>query len=238
MLSFTPPIFDSACESALCRLYGETEHLGWDGRKHVIDGTTRVSQKQGERLAAVIQEHGCKKTLEIGFAYGFSTLYFLGALANDESAHHTAVDPFELSVWKGIGLEKVKEAGMTERFTWIDESSFSSFARLNAQGERFDFIYIDGDHKFDSIMMDIYGSDRLLGENGLLAIDDLWMPSTRAAISFLESNLEHYQPLPSGHKNLALYKKIGVDKRAWWHYTPFNLPQESGQREPGQPKKD
>jgi hypothetical protein len=32
-------------------------------------------------------------------AYGYSTLYFLAAIARNQTGHHTAIDPFQHSVW-------------------------------------------------------------------------------------------------------------------------------------------
>jgi predicted O-methyltransferase YrrM len=223
--SFFP---DTKVTAALNSLYGERMHRGSDGQMHKIDATTRIASLQGETIAAAIDEYNCRRTLETGFAYGFSTLFILGAIKRFEDSTHTAIDPYEKKLWHGIGLEKVKDVGMADRFTWICEDSFCAFGQLAMAGARYDFIYVDADHKFDSIVIDLHGSDRVLEIGGILAFDDLWMPSTQAAINFFEKNLTHYRRLPSAHKNLALYQKTALDSRPWWHYTPFSTPTDEG----------
>jgi len=34
-------------------------------------------------------------TLEIGLAYGFSTIYFLAVLAENGNGHHSSIDPYQ-----------------------------------------------------------------------------------------------------------------------------------------------
>ncbi|MDR3449158.1 MAG: class I SAM-dependent methyltransferase [Alphaproteobacteria bacterium] len=218
------PIF----EAALQGMYGGRRHRGSDGQMHEIDETTRISPRQGRLMVDLIREHGCKKTLEIGLAYGFSTMFILGALADVKGSSHAAIDPYEEILWRGVGLEKVKDVGASERFTWHRENSFIALAKLAQTGEKFDFIYVDADHRLDSIMIDFYGSDLALNIGGVMVFDDLWMPATVAVLAFIDSNMAHYQRLPSPHANLAIYKKLRADERAWWYYKPFSVPQEEG----------
>jgi hypothetical protein len=56
-------------------------------------------------------------------------LYFLAALQTNGLVH-IAIDPFELQMWKGIGVMKVKEVKMEDSFEFIPRQSHSALAKL------------------------------------------------------------------------------------------------------------
>ncbi len=53
-------------------------------------------------------------------------------------------------------------------------------------------IFIDGSHRFDSVLQDFYFADLLIGVGGCLIFDDLWMPAVRKALHFILRN-RHYR---------------------------------------------
>jgi len=67
--------------------------------------------------------------------------------------------------------------------------------RLCAEGERFDFVFIDGRHLFDCVLVDFFYVDRLLEVGGYVALDDLWMPAVRKVKSFILRN-RSYELVP------------------------------------------
>jgi hypothetical protein len=44
-----------------------------------------------------------QRTLEAEMAYGFSTLYILSVLKQLGAGHHTALDPYQVKDWNGVG---------------------------------------------------------------------------------------------------------------------------------------
>jgi len=80
-----------AFRSPLLSMYHGEPQLGTDGQLHTIDAVTRISPAQGMWLYDLCRVAKPKSTLEIGMAYGYSTLYFLAALANNQIGTHTAV---------------------------------------------------------------------------------------------------------------------------------------------------
>ena len=52
-----------------------------------------------------------------------------------------------------------------------------------------DFAFIDGDHRFEAVFVDLYFMTRLLRPEGLIVMDDMWMPSIRTAVAYAERNL-------------------------------------------------
>ena len=96
--------------------------IGEDGNTVQIF-TASISREDGEALAKVIKATGARRTLEIGFAYGVSTLFILDALKESGGGHHTAIDPFEADGYGNVGLRSVQRAGFEDSFTFQDRKS-------------------------------------------------------------------------------------------------------------------
>lgn len=70
-------------------------------------------------------------------------------------------------------------------------------------------------------LVDFYLSDQVLALGGLMVFDDLWMPSIRSVISFIERN-RAYERLPSKVGNIAVFRKQQNDTRDWQHFVSFD----------------
>ena len=80
-------------------------------------------------------------------------------------------------------LANVVRAGMTDLITPFPTTSETAAAIFASYGTRFDLIYIDAAHEYESVKRDISLYFDLLSENGLLIGDDyiVWEGVTRAA---------------------------------------------------------
>jgi predicted O-methyltransferase YrrM len=201
-------------------MYGSKALFGTESPEPIpLDGITQISAQQGAAIHDFIRSHSIKKSLEIGFACGFSTVWILDAL---QSQPHIAIDPFEKTSWRGIGLAQVKRLGFECNFRWIEDYSIHALSDMIRQKESFDFIYIDGNHKFDDVLVDFYLSDQVLKCGGYIALDDMWMRSVRAVISFIQSN-RAYVPIPQPSQNMMVLQKQQNDNRDWTHFNPFEV---------------
>lgn len=151
---------------------------------------TATRREDAELLADLVAANRPRKTLEIGMAFGLSTVAIADALEAD-AAPHVVIDPFQSAGWDGIGLHTVALAGLEGRTEFVEEPSQSVLARYAEEGRQFDFVFHDGSHLFDALMTDLYFINRMLPEGGVIVIDDLWMPSVRRAASFLITNLDY-----------------------------------------------
>jgi predicted O-methyltransferase YrrM len=59
-----------------------------------IDELVRIQEPAGMRLYDLCPNLNTQRTLEVGIAYGFSTLSILAAIEKLGSGHDTAIDPF------------------------------------------------------------------------------------------------------------------------------------------------
>jgi predicted O-methyltransferase YrrM len=218
------PNIGKDAEEVLADMYSAKQLNGTTSDKPIrIDDSTRISIAQGAQINQLVRQLEINRSLEIGFAYGFSTIWILDALRSQRNSRHVAIDPFEITNWGGVGLLQVKRLSVApEGFEWIDECSIHALSRIIKSEEKFDFIYVDGNHRFDDVLVDFYLSDQLVLPGGLVVFDDMWMPSIRTVISFILTNRQ-YKIVPQPVQNMIVLKKIADDDRDWHHFEKFRV---------------
>lgn len=189
-------------------------------RPVVIDKMTRISIEQGAAINQIMRRFSVAKSLEVGFGYGFSTIWALDALQEKQNAHHIAIDPFERSVWGGVGLTQAKRIELGDKFEWIEDYSIHVLSAYIREKRRFDFIFIDGNHRFDDVIVDFYLADQVIDAGGIIALDDMWMPSIQTAAAFILAN-RAYRIIPQPIGNMLVLHKQHGDDRNWDHFVRF-----------------
>jgi predicted O-methyltransferase YrrM len=79
-------------------------------------------------------------------------------------------------------------AGVRDHVEVIEEESQLALPRLVSEGRAFDLAFVDGDHRFESALIDLYFMTRLVRPEGLIVMDDMWLPSIRTAVAYVERN--------------------------------------------------
>jgi len=127
-----------------------------------------ISEDEGMFLQKIIKEHKPKCSLEIGCAYGISSLYICEALREAVSSpKHIIIDyaqffPYHRwpgdpnSGWEGVGLENLKRAGYEGIVEFHEERSHECLPALLKNGVKIDFAFVDGGHTFDYVMVDFF----------------------------------------------------------------------------------
>ncbi len=202
-------------------MYRNEPQPGQDGVRHPIDRSTRISVQQGELLATFHEKIRPKVSIEVGMAYGFSTLFIADAMHEHGYGYHLAIDPFQAKVWHGIATTAVKELGFDHRVRLVDDFSVSALTRMHEQGVRADYVFIDGQHTFDAALVDFFCADRLLNIGGVVLFDDMWMPSIRKVASYVRANFPHYVEVPTPVSNVFCVMKNAEDTRRWDHFVDF-----------------
>lgn len=209
-------------EAMLASMYATEPQLGDNGQHYDMKEIVRVHRVQGDLLYRLYREVKPSLSLEIGLAYGFSTTFFLTALREQGRGHHIAIDPFQHGIWHGVGAVKAKQLNMSEQFSLMEDRAEYVLPQLIKEGRRVQFIFIDGDHKFDSALMDFTLADRILDCDGLMTFDDMWMPAIQRLVLFIENNRPDYERVPSSVRNLAIFRKIAsADERLWDYFVEF-----------------
>lgn len=210
-----PPSF----RSALVSMYRGEPQLGSDGELHGLNGTC-IFPELGMWLFDLCRQLKPQNTLEIGLAYGYSTVYLLAAIRENGVGRHTAVDPFQ-SHWHGIGRSQARRLGMSDSFRYVDEKSVPALVHFADRGETFELIYIDGNHRFDDAFVDFTLAAEVCATGGYIVLDDLSMPSIYRAVAFIRSNRKDFEEVTISAPNIAAFRRIGQDTREWDHYVDF-----------------
>jgi predicted O-methyltransferase YrrM len=100
-----------------------------------------ISIVMAQILHTAITERNVLRSIEIGCAYGVSSMYICDALAQRPGAVHVIIDPAQSSRFQRIGVGNLERCGY-DFFRLIEEPSELALPRLWQAGERFDFALI------------------------------------------------------------------------------------------------
>jgi len=167
------------------------------GRVTVDDGTTmdlhsHLPEEAGRMLQRIVGDLEARTTLEIGMAFGVSTLFICEAIADAPNARHIAIDPNQHGAeWRGVGLRHLRLAGLDHLLDFRELPSHQALPDLEREGVRIDFALADGWHTFDFVMVDLFLLDRLLRVGGVVVVDDAEWPGVRKACRFFITNRKY-----------------------------------------------
>lgn len=167
----------------------------------------------GSTLHRIIVDRDCKKSLEIGLAYGMSALFMCQAHQRKSHGLHTAIDPCQSVEFQSMGVDQVKQAGLEDYFRFFEERDFDILPALAKDGEKFDFIFIDGLHMHDYVVLDYFYSDILLDVDGIVVFDDCQLPGVSSAVAFFEKNRNYEYVEEYSDQRIRAYRKKSEDDR-------------------------
>jgi len=85
------------------------------------------------------------------------------------------------------------------------ERSEIALPRFLSSGRLFDLAFIDGNHRFDGVFLDLIYLGRLVRAGGVIILDDYQLPSAKKAVRFCLTNL-----------GWALQEEGAADPRHHW----------------------
>ena len=131
------------------------------------------------------------QTIEIGLGYGISALHICESLLTNgnPAARHVVLDPNQSQRFSDCGLQVLEEAGVRQFVEHHSELSEIALLQFLREGRRFDLGFVDGNHRFDGVFLDLFYLGRLIRRGGILILDDYDLPGVRRAISFFVTNL-------------------------------------------------
>ena len=146
-------------------------------------------------LTSMIRREKPTLCIEIGMAYGISTLAILEGLG--ENCRLISIDPFQNSDFAGFGLDLVARTDRAAQHELIEAPDYLALPRLLEQGLRPDFAYIDGMHTFDYVLLDGFYIDKLLPVGGVAAFNDCGFRSIHKYLRFFRRH-RRYEELDAG----------------------------------------
>ena len=228
------PINPSNQRAALRRVRQVIERLLRDGTVVArSDGTVHrlfpvaIDAAEGEALRDWVLREGATRTIEIGLGYGISSLFTCEALlgSGDAAASHVVVDPYQTTRFGNCGLQVLEDAGVASLVEHHEEESQIALPRFLSEDRRFDLAFVDGNHRFDRIFLDLVYLGRLLDPGAIVLVDDYQLPAVARAASFFLTNLswtlEEASPPDDLHQWAALRTSAAPDTRPFDHYVEF-----------------
>ena len=197
-----------------------------DGSTHDVR-TVAVSAREGEALGRWIARENATRTIEIGLAYAVSALHICeGLLASgSEVARHVVLDPAQHTRFANCGLQVLEEAGLSALVEHHSEVSEIALPQFLAEGREFDLGFIDGNHRFDSVFIDLFYLRRLVRKGGIVILDDYNLPGIKRAVSFFTSNLgwtiEETSLPDDPHEWVVLRTSSEPDRRDFRYFVEF-----------------
>jgi hypothetical protein len=170
--------------------------------------TSAISKTEADFLRSLISMSQPKTTLEIGCAEGVSSMVICDAIGRENK--HTILDPNQSGHWKNMGVNNLKKAGL-ENFTLIEDYSEFVLPELLRKGEQYDFIFVDGWHTFDHVMLEFFYINRLLPIGGVVAFDDVALISLNRLMRYI-SNYPNFKVIGSAGDFYESPKRKTLDK--------------------------
>lgn len=220
--------------SALRQVRSVIERLVRDGTAVArSDGTLHslfpvaASAAEGEALREWVLRERATETIEIGLGYGISALHVCeGLLGNaDPTAQHVAVDPYQATRFANCGLQVLDEAGVAELVEHHTEESQIALPRFLSEARSFHLAFVDGNHRFDGVFLDLVFLGQLVRAGGIVFVDDYQLPAIARAASFCLTNLgwtlEEVSAADDLHQWAVLRTSAVTDTRPFDYYVDF-----------------
>lgn len=167
------------------------------GRAPLRDGSVMtansfVSRESCSLLYDVIERSGARQGVEVGMAFGVSTVCIADALRRvaGADAKLIAFDPTQThrDSWNSAGLWQLARAGLSDVVELREETSQHGLPRLVDSGYRCQIGFIDGWHTFDHTLIDFFYIDQMLDAGGHVVFDDTLYPSIHSVVRFVLAN--------------------------------------------------
>ena len=212
--------------AALERLLRDRTTVAGDGSLHDVFPVA-VSAAEGKALEAWVVRERAARTVEVGLGYGISALFVCAGLlaSGDPSAHHVAIDPHQATRFADCGLQALAEAGVADLVELHAEESQLALPRFLAERRSFDLAFVDGNHRFDGVFLDLVYLGRLLRPGGVVFLDDYQLPAVARATAFCVTNLgwalEEVSPADELHRWAVVRTSREPDVRSFDHFVGF-----------------
>jgi len=182
-----------------------------------------LSPPEGEALRDWVSREAAVHTIEVGLAFGFSSLHICEGLVlnGHPEARHVAIDPHQLTGFASSGLKVLQDAGGAYLVEYYAEGSEIVLPRFLKEGRCFDLAFVDGNHRFDAVFVDLFYLGRLIRRGGGVILDDYNLPGIRRAVSFFVTNLGWTVEETADNRMVVLRTTTSPDARDFRFFAEF-----------------
>lgn len=182
-----------AAPQIIKQIYASKKVTDETGKTH--DLHSEINPYEGEFIWKLIRNNEIQHSIEVGCAFGLSSLFICDALCCKAAPRHVIIDPNQFSDYHGVGIYQLKKAEFLF-FELIEQPSEIALPELLKRGENYDFAFIDGWHTFDHALLDFFYINRLLKVKGIVVFDDVLWPSINKLLRYI-SQYPNYEIIGS-----------------------------------------
>ena len=197
-----------------------------DGTVHSLFPVA-VSAAESEALREWVSREGATQAIEIGLGYAISALHICEGLLENAgpTPRHVVLDPHQATSFANCGLQFLEEAGVAELVEHHAEESQIALPRFLSEGRSFHLAFVDGNHRFDGVFLDLVFLGRLVRAGGIVFVDDYHLPAIKRAASFCVTNLgwmlEEVSAADDPHQWAVLRTSAFPDTQPFDYYVDF-----------------
>jgi predicted O-methyltransferase YrrM len=183
----------------------------------IVRADSYIARAECELIYRAVDAADAVRAIEIGMAYGVSSLCIADALSRrGHAASLISIDPNQSTQWRNAGVHLLRRARLGELSRVLEEPSQLALPKLVHAGTRVRFVLIDGWHTFDHTLVDFFFADQLLETGGVVVFDDVGYPAIRAVVRFVLANRDYelLEALPAGSLPARPLKMRRALKRA------------------------
>lgn len=204
----------------LDHVYGDNLKRAKWGRRLAVDTSLSVNRPSAEFLYRFVRQRRPGRCLEVGMAWGFSSVPICAALRDSTRGQSIIVDPFQWTTYEAVGCLLLREHKLSRFAKLVAERSDTFLPKLFARGHELDFAFIDGDHRIDATFVDFYYINKMLRVGGVVIFDDVQFGSVRSVVEYALKNF-HYQVVEQPIRRFAVLERTREDDRDWSAYGGF-----------------
>lgn len=186
---------------------------GRDGRCYELFPDS-LTPERAAFLERVCAGAAPEATLEIGMAWGMSTLAILSVLAEAGRRFrpHVVIDPMQRLRYRDAALLSIHRAGADNLIEFLAKSSIVALPRL--AGRVFDFAFVDGLHRYSNVFCDLWLLHPLLKPGAVVVLDDVWFDDVKRICAFAEKHLGYrfHSEYPAGAGEQPMLRAYVVDR--------------------------
>lgn len=180
-------------------------------------------------LQDIIRQIQARVGVEIGLAYGISSLAICEAMSLRPGARHHIIDPRQED-WHEIGLLNLKRAGYLPMVEFYRKYSWQVLPGMVEGGLQADLAYVDSTKVFDILLTDVFFLHRLLRTGGVLVLDDCDFPGVRKLARYLRfhpawrlHSSQHPFQASGAKRLLSKFCRLVPQKEKWFAFSFLNL---------------
>lgn len=175
---------------------------------------SNTSKEQGLFLQKIFDIIKPQRSVEVGFAYGISTLFILEKHRefNSDACSHIVIEPKTDTYWGTAAEYNIGKEGLSKYLDIRRDRSDKILTKLYHENANVQYAYVDTTKQFDVVFQDFYFIDKILDVGGVFILDDCgggW-PGVQRVARYINT-LPHYKILGVHGRSQGAWKKVSAE---------------------------